>query len=34
MHNLDLSFEEILEDIFDHNPITNEEKVSQFCANL
>jgi hypothetical protein len=34
MHNLDLTFEEILEDIFEDDTIKNEEIVSQFCDNL
>jgi hypothetical protein len=34
MHNLDLSLEELLEDIFEETPSINEEKVKQFCENL
>ena len=34
MHNLDLSFEDLLEDIFNHNHIENEEKVKQFCEEI
>ena len=31
MHNLDLSFEEILHDLFEINISHNEEKVKKFC---
>lgn len=31
MHNLDLTFEEILEDLFEINNLKNEEKVKKFC---
>ena len=35
MHNLDISFEEILEEIFDdQNKQKNEQIVQEFCANL
>jgi hypothetical protein len=34
MHNLDMSFEEILEDIFNDSKIKNEEIVQQFCSNI
>ena len=35
MHNLDLSFDEILEDIFDEEDLeTNENKVKKFCDNI
>ena len=30
MHNLDLTFEEILEDLFEIDQLKNEEKVKQF----
>ena len=31
MHNLDLSFEEILHDLFETDKFRNEEKVQNFC---
>ena len=31
MHNLDLTFEEFLEDLFEINNLKNEEKVKKFC---
>lgn len=34
MHNLDLTFDDILEDIFSFNLTINEEKVQQFCDEL
>jgi len=35
MHNLDLSFDEILEDIFDEEDLeTNENNVKKFCDNI
>jgi hypothetical protein len=34
MFNLDLTFEEVLEEIFDENTLINEEKVSKFCNNI
>ena len=35
MHNLDLSFEELLEDIFDDkNEEINEESVRNFCSDI
>ena len=34
MHNLDLSFEEILHDIFEEKTKINEEKVVLFCDSL
>ena len=34
MHNLDLNFEDVLEDIFSLNLIDNEEKVKEFCDTL
>ena len=34
MHNLDLSFEELLEDIFSDNEDVNESKVSSFCDQI
>ncbi len=34
MHNLDLTFEELLEDIFEDNTLVNEEKVKKFCNNI
>ena len=34
MHNLDMSFEEILEEIFESNLKDNEQKVKQFCEDI
>ncbi len=34
MHNLDLSFEDIIEDIFDEDQSVNEEKVKKFCNDI
>ena len=34
MFNLDLTFEEILDDIFEINNNTNELNVSNFCINI
>ena len=34
MHNLDLSFEEILHDIFEEKTKINEEKVVLFCEEI
>jgi hypothetical protein len=34
MHNLDLSFEEILEDIFSVNLNENENIVTSFCDEI
>lgn len=34
MFNLDLSFEEILEDIFVSNLTENEETVKLFCSEI
>ena len=34
MFNLDLSFDEILEHIFDHETSLNELKVTKFCEKL
>jgi hypothetical protein len=34
MFNLDLSFEEILEEIFNIDKTINEENVKIFCASL
>jgi hypothetical protein len=34
MHNLDLTFEELLEDIFSDNLDDNENQVKLFCENI
>jgi len=34
MHNLDLTFYEVLEEIFDEDKLKNEKKVEQFCNNI
>jgi hypothetical protein len=34
LFNLDFSFDEILNDIFDEDLMKNEEKVTQFCENI
>lgn len=34
MHNLDLSLEEILEEIFSTDCLQNETKVKEFCAKI
>lgn len=34
MHNLDLSFEDILEDIFENDVKDNEKNVILFCENI
>jgi hypothetical protein len=34
MHNLDLTFSDILEDIFDENEVQNELKVKEFCKSI
>jgi hypothetical protein len=34
MFNLDLTFEEILEDIFSLNQDNNEIKVTKFCSDV
>ena len=35
MHNLDMSFHELLQEIFEsENTLLNEEKVTQFCSSL
>jgi hypothetical protein len=34
MFNLDLNYDEILEDIFTENIVQNEEKVKKFCADI
>ena len=34
MFNLDLSFDELLEDIFSLNQEKNESKVEQFCDEI
>jgi hypothetical protein len=34
MHNLDLSFDDIIEEIFEEDTNANEEKVKTFCQDL
>jgi hypothetical protein len=34
MHNLDLTFEELLEEIFEDSTFANEETVSRFCNDI
>ena len=34
LYNLDLTFDDILEDIFDINSALNEDKVIRFCENI
>jgi hypothetical protein len=34
MHNLDLTFNQVLEEIFDDNQAENELKVEEFCNNV
>jgi hypothetical protein len=34
MHNLDLNFEEILEEIFDKDLLKNEQTVKTFCEQI
>jgi hypothetical protein len=34
MHNLDLTFHEVLEEIFDEDEEKNESKVIKFCENI
>ncbi len=31
MHNLDMTFDELLDDIFEEDKVKNEQKVSKFC---
>ena len=34
LFNLDLTFDELLEDIFENNIDENEKKVTEFCQNI
>jgi hypothetical protein len=34
LHNFDMSFDDILEDIFEINVDSNESKVIKFCDNI
>ena len=34
MHNLDLSFEEVLEEYFSEDSLINEERVIKFCSDV